>query len=109
MAKKKTAEKAAAPAGRLKWFDESSHEPLIEKYARQLDSFLTTMADGVVDDAEIKAQEERLVGLMKEVEPLLNDDLHGKVTHLLCELTAYNIMQMLHGLHQTRPRTQFRG
>jgi hypothetical protein len=109
MAKKKTAEKAAAPAGRLKWFDESSHEPLIEKYARQLDSFLTTMADGVVDDAEIKAQEERLVGLMREVEPLLNDDLHGKVTYLLCELTAYNIMQMLHGLHQTRPRTQFRG
>ena len=54
MAKKKTTEKTAAkpaaPAGRQKWFDDRSHEPLIENYARQLDSFIETMADGVVDD-----------------------------------------------------------
>jgi hypothetical protein len=113
MAKKKTtakkADKLAAPAGRQKWFDEASHEPLIENYARQLDSFIQTMADGVVDEGEIRAQEERLITLMKEVEPLLNDDLHTKVTQLLCELTAYDIMQMLHSLQEARPKTQFRG
>ena len=116
MAKKKTTEKkvakptrAAKPAGRQKWFDDASHEPLIENYARQLDSFIETMADGVVDDREIAAQEKRLIDLMKEVEPLLNDDLHAKVTRLLCELTAYDIMQMLHSLQEARPKTQFRG
>jgi hypothetical protein len=113
MAKKKTtaknAVKSAAPAGRQKWFDEASHEPLIENYARQLDSFIQTMADGVVEEGEIRAQEERLIALMKEVEPLLGDDLHAKVTRLLCELTAYDIMQMFHSLQEARPKTQFRG
>lgn len=113
MAKKKTttntAAKSAKPAGRQQWFDAASHEPLIENYARQLDSFIETMADGIVEDSEIKAQEERLIGLMKEVEPLLDDELHAKVTRLLCELTAYDIMQMLHSLQAARPRTQFRG
>jgi hypothetical protein len=107
-AKKPAAAKPAAPAGRLKWFDDASHEPLIENYARQLDSFIQTMADGIVDDSEIKAQEERLLGLMKEVEPLLNDELHAKVTRLLCELTAYDIMQMLHNLQASRPKPQLR-
>jgi len=46
---------------------------------------------------------------MKEVEPLLDDEVHGKVTRLLCELTAYDIMQMFASLQQTRPKTQFRG
>ncbi len=105
---KKTTDNPAAPAGRQKWFDDASNEPLIENYARQLDSFIQTMADGVVDDSEIKAQEERLIGLMKEVEPLLNDELHAKVTRLLCELTAYDIMQMLHNLQAARPKTQLR-
>ncbi len=109
MAKKKTGDTAKAPAGRLKWFDEKSHAPLIEGYARRLDSFIQTMADGIVDDKELTAQEERLVALMKELEPLLDDQLHGKVTQLMCELTAYDIMQMVHNLQQARPKTKFRG
>ena len=113
MAKKKatkeTAAKPGAPAGRQKWFEETLHEPLIENYARQLNSFIQTMADGVVDDGEIKAQEKRLIDLMKEVEPLLDDQAHAKVTQLLCELTAYDIMQMLHSLQEARPKMKFRG
>lgn len=113
MARKKTpakdASKSAAPTGRQKWFDEASHEPLIDDYARHLESFIQTMADGVVDDSEIQAQEERLISLMKEVEPLLDDETHGKVTQLLCELTAYDIMQMIHTFQEARPKTQFRG
>lgn len=113
MAKKKTtpksAVKSAAPAGRQKWFDEASHEPMIENYARHLESFIETMADGVVDEGEIRSQEERLISLMKEVEPLLDDDAHAKVTQLLCELTAYDIMQMIHSFQEARPKTQFRG
>ncbi len=108
-AAEKTAAKSSAPKGRQKWFDETSHEPLIDKYARQLDSFIQTMADGIVEDREIKEQEERLIHLMKEVEPLLDDTAHAKVTQLLCELTAYDIMQMFHSLQEARPKTQFRG
>ncbi|HEX5271235.1 MAG TPA: hypothetical protein VFW33_12130 [Gemmataceae bacterium] len=94
---------------RTSWFDEKSHHLLIEQHARQLDSFLQTMADGRVDDSELRAQEERLVALMKELEPLLDDALHEKVTRLLCELVAYDQMQMVHTMQEARPKGTFRG
>jgi hypothetical protein len=100
---------AAQPGGRASWFDEATQAPLIEGAARQLDGFIQALADGRVDADEIKAQEARLVALMREVEPLLDDSLHEKVTRLLCELTAYDLMQMLHTMQQARPRTVFRG
>ena len=46
---------------------------------------------------------------MKTVEPELNDKLHEQVTHLLCELSAYNIMHTLHKLMENQPKTKFRG
>ncbi len=109
---KKTAPKAAKPAarkGRLSWLDAKAEHPQIEQYARQLRSFMQALADGVVDESEVAAQEKRLVTLMKEIEPRLDDDLHGKVTRLLCELTAYDLMQVLHSMHAARPKTAFRG
>ena len=112
MAKRKAVkkpQKAAKPARRPSWFDETTQMPLIQDYARQLKSFLQAMADGTVDKKELKAQEARLVELMKEIEPKLNDSLHAKVTRLLCELTAYDIMQIMHTMQQARPTTQFRG
>lgn len=96
-------------ATRQSWFDEKTNEPLIDRYARQLDSFIQTMADGIVEEREIKDQETRLVGLMKEVEALLDDQQHAKVTQLLCELTAYDLMQTLYLMQQSRPKTVFQG
>ncbi len=104
-----TSRGAAHPAGRSSWFDEATQAPLIEDSARRLDSLIQTLADGRVDAHEIKEQETRLVALMKEIEPLLDDPLHQKVTRLLCELTAYDLMRMLHTVEQARPKTVFRG
>lgn len=98
-----------ADGGRQSWFDEATQTPLIDQYARQLDSFLQTMADGVVEEQEIKAQEGRLVALMREIEPQLGGALHEKVTRLLCEVTAYDIMRMLHEIQSARPKSTFRG
>ncbi|HEV3121434.1 MAG TPA: hypothetical protein VGY53_06005 [Isosphaeraceae bacterium] len=103
------AEKPKASERRSSWFDEATQTPQIEQSARKLDSFLTTMADGIVDKAELQAQEARLVALMKQIEPGLDDALHEKITHLLCELTAYDLMQMMHALQVARPKTEFRG
>jgi len=98
------------PAGkRTNWFDEKSQTPVIEQYARKMTTFLEVLADGKVDDGEIKAQETRVLSLMKEIEPKLDDALHAKVTALLCELTAYDLMQTLYQMQQSRPRTAFRG
>ena len=94
---------------RTSWLDPKSNTPLIDDYARQAQSFLTAMADGVIEKDELRSQEEKLVNLMKEIEPKLDDDLHEQVTQLLCEVSVYDFMQMLMGLQETRPEMRFRG
>jgi hypothetical protein len=91
------------------WFDEQTQAPLIAEQAQRLESFLAAMADGRIDQSELQAQEERLVALMRKIEPQLDAALHVQVTQLLCELTAYDLMQSLHALQQARPKTVFRG
>ena len=101
--------KKSSTTSKSSWLDETSSTPVIEAEARRLDTFLQAVADGNVDSAELKQQEQRLVALMKEVEPLLEGDLHAKVTQLLCELTAYNLMQVMNSMYESRPKTKFRG
>lgn len=91
------------------WLDAASEQPVIERYARRLESFVAAMADGKVDAAEVQAQETRLVKLMKDVEPQLSPAMHEKVTRLLCELTAYDLMRILHAMEEARPKTTFQG
>jgi hypothetical protein len=74
-----------------------------------LESFVSTFADGVVEPAEIKAQEQRVYNLMKEIEPQLDDKLHDKVTSLLCELAAYDLMQFVAAMQDAKPETKFQG
>jgi hypothetical protein len=100
---------AKGPPGRASWLDDAAQAPVIDRYARQLESFLQAMADGKVEESEIREQEQRLVKLMKEVEPQLDDELHAKVTSLLCELTAYDLMQTVFALQQARPKSVFHG
>ncbi len=91
------------------WFDEDSNTPMISEQAKKLGSFLAAIADGKVTDEELKDQETRLVKLMKEIEPKLDPQLHTKVTELLCELTAYDMMQVFNMMQHSRPKTKFRG
>jgi hypothetical protein len=112
-AKKKVAK--AKPAAKtnsrpkMSWLDAESHQPVIERYARRLGPFVEAMADGKIDESEVQAQEKRLVKLMKEVEPTLSPALHERVTQLLYELTAYNLMHILHSMEQARPKSTFQG
>jgi hypothetical protein len=98
-----------AAKGRTHWLDESTDAPMIHDYAHRLAGFIEAMADGKIETKELKDQEARLVAAMKKVEPALGDAQHEDVTHLLCELTAYNIMHTLHELASARPKTKFRG
>jgi len=91
------------------WLDESTDAPLIHQYAEKMTTFADAMADGKIDKHELKAQEERVVALMKSVEPQLDPKLHDEVTRLICELTAYNVMHTIHGLIDAAPKTRFQG
>jgi hypothetical protein len=90
------------------WFDEKAGHPTLHERVEKLESYTAAMADGVVDKKELDAQEQRLTAAMKALEPKLSDELHGHVTGVMIELTAYNIMRLLHELQTERARVAFR-
>jgi hypothetical protein len=93
---------------RTNWFDEQSELPLIQEQVSKLESFTSALADGIVTKQELAGQEQRLVAAMKALEPLLSDAQHEEVTRTLVELTAYNVMRLLHELHAERARIAFK-
>src|SRR5262245_39395371 len=92
---------------RTSWFDEKAEHEGIQDRAQKLESFTSALADGVVSKQELDGQEKRLLPAMKTLEPALTDDLHAKVTTVLVELSAYNIMRLLHELQAERARMAF--
>ena len=94
---------------RTSWFDDKAEHPAIQERVSKLESFTDALADGMVSSQELSGQEQRLVAAMKKVEADLNDDLHANVTSVLVELTAYNIMRLLHELQSERLRMAMKG
>lgn len=92
---------------RTSWFDEKAKHEAIQDRATKLESFTSALADGVVSKQELATQEQRLLSAMKDLEPELDDALHAKVTTVLVELTAYNVMRLLHELQAERARIAF--
>ena len=92
---------------RISWFDDKAEHPMIQEQVSKLESFTSALADGVVSKTELSGQERRLVTVMKTLEADLSDDLHAKVTTVLVELSAYNVMRLLHELQAERARIAF--
>ena len=92
---------------RIDWFDDKKDTPVIDEQVQKLAVFVEAMADGVIDKAELENQQSSVVQAMKAVQGDLNDSQHEKVTRLLVELSAYNIMRLLHELQQTRLQRAF--
>jgi hypothetical protein len=95
---------------RTSWFDDKAEHPVIQEKLSKLESFTAALADGVVTKQELGAQEQRLVAAMKTLESDLagqDDALHAKTTTVLVELTAYNVMRLLHELQTERARLAF--
>ena len=92
---------------RTSWFDDNAEHPVIQEQLAKLESFTTAMADGVVERRELDTQEQRLTAAMKRLEGELSDEQHAKVTTVLVELTAYNVMRLLHDLQAERARIAF--
>ena len=87
---------------RSAWFDDSKDLPVIDEQMHKLEHFVASMADGVIEKAELEKQQSSVVAAMKAVEGDLNDAQHAKVTQLLMELSAYNVMRLLHELQSKR-------
>lgn len=92
---------------RTSWFDDDAQHPLIHEQIEKLESFTSALADGQVSKQELSGQEQRLVSAMKALEPDLSDAQHAKVTTVLVELSAYNVMRLLHELRAEQTRLAF--
>src|SRR5258706_9727074 len=92
---------------RTSWFDDDAQQPLIHEQIEKLESFTSALADGQVSQQELSGQEQRLVAAMKALEPDLSDALHAKVTTVHVELSAYNVMRLLHELRAEQTRLVF--
>ena len=93
---------------RTSWFDDKAEHPVIQERVEKLESFTQAMADGVVSSQELQAQSERLTAAMKALEGHLSDEAYAQVTTVLVELSAYNVMRVLHELQAQHARTAFR-
>ena len=92
---------------RTSWFDDDAQHPLIHEQIEKLESFTSALADGQVSKQELSGQEQRLTAALKALEPDLSDALHAKVTTVLVELSAYNVMRLLHELRAEQTRMAF--
>ena len=92
---------------RTSWFDNNAQHPAIHERMEKLESFTSALADGEVSKQELSGQEERLMTALKALEPDLSDALHAKVTTVLVELSAYNVMRLLHELRAEQTRIAF--
>jgi hypothetical protein len=93
---------------RTSWFDDKAEHPLIHEKIEKLESFTSALADGHISKQELGGQEQRLVAEMKALEPDLSDALHARVTTVLVELSAYNVMRLLHELRAEQTRLAFK-
>ena len=93
---------------RTSWFDVKAEHPVIQERVEKLETFTSALADGMITAQELKDQEQRLMAAMKALEPALSDDVHAKVTTVLVELTAYDVMRILNGLQTERVKA-FKG
>ncbi len=92
---------------RTSWFDDNAQHPSIHERMEKLESFTSALADGQVSKQELSAQEARLMTALKALEPDLTDAQHEKVTTVLVELSAYNVMRLLHELRAEQTRIAF--
>jgi hypothetical protein len=102
-----TTERKDITVARTSWFDEKAEHPVIQEQVQKLKAFTDALADGVVTKQEVYRQEQRLISAMKYVDKELGDELHAKVTTLLVEMSAYNVMRLLHELQAERARIAF--
>jgi hypothetical protein len=77
----------------LPWFDPTTGALLLDQQATDHASFKNILADGVVTDAELAEQSQRVLGLLRALEKRLPPELHELTTEALTELAVLHAVQ----------------
>jgi hypothetical protein len=80
---------------RKPWFDETAGQLQLVTYFQRLGSWQQAVADGEVTADELKAQADRVITLLKTVQPLLTEEQKAQVTRIFYEMAVLQAMQTL--------------
>ena len=78
------------------WFDPVSGHLLLDEYVVNRPSFQQIMEDGVITEAELAAQADHLVAILRELEQKLSPETKALATDALCELAVLSALQVKH-------------
>ena len=77
----------------LPWFDEKSDTVLLDDYVVTRESYRRITADQEITAAEVSAQVQKVIGLLKQLEGLLAPDVKKVATDALCELAVLHVLR----------------
>lgn len=78
------------------WFDGKGVDLLRDEFLEDHAGWRRYIADGQITAAEILEQETRIIEMLKEVEPTLNDEQHTAMTKVLLEYEVLVNMALVH-------------
>ncbi|MBC8122493.1 MAG: hypothetical protein H7Y22_11715, partial [Gemmatimonadaceae bacterium] len=78
---------------RSSWFDEEDGQLQLAKYFQRMESWQKAIADGKITPDELRAQGERVIGLLKQVEALVTPEQRTTLTEIFYEMAVLQAMQ----------------
>lgn len=78
------------------WFDGKGIDLLRDEFLETHEGWQSYIADGQITAGEILEQETRIVQMLREIEPLIEDSVHEKLTKVLLEYEVLVNMALVH-------------
>lgn len=78
------------------WFDGRGLDLLREQFLDEHEAWKKYIEDSQITAEEILEQENRIIGMLRELEPTIEDDLHKRLTEVLLEYEVLVNMALIH-------------
>ena len=75
------------------WFSEEGESAAMQRFLDRMESWQEAMADGRIEENEVREQGERVAELLRELDESLDDREHELATRALLEYAVLQAMQ----------------
>lgn len=84
------------------WFSDEGDDAAMKAFLDRMESWHDAMADGRVDEGELKGQAERVADLLRELDESLDEREHELATRALLEYAVLQAMQHSMAMSEAR-------
>lgn len=74
----------------------------LDEAVMDIDSFKTIMADGIVTDEELKAQSDRVIGILHDMEKRYSPEQLKEIKQLLAEVSVLYAIYNYHSIQSVK-------